>query len=104
MRAMVIALAVAFVLGVVILVGGIRIFVLQPIGAVPDGVTVVFYGMHRLKLIDSADAICFRQYGGVSLICRGSEMALVAQEGRDKILFRLPYSDLLFRLTGGPFR
>lgn len=80
--------------------GGIRIIVIQPIGALPHGVTAVVAGLGNANLLDSPDAICNRQEGGVSLLCRGREAAAIAQRG--KILVRLPYSETLFRLTGAP--
>jgi len=59
------------VLTAVVWLAGVRLFVVQPIGALPDGATVVVAGMHRLNLIDSPDAVCMRLQGGVSLLCRG---------------------------------
>ena len=81
---------------------GIRVIVIQPIGALPDGVTAVVAGVRNVRLLDSPDAICARHEGGVSLLCRGREAAAIARDG--KILLRLPYSETLFRLTGGPYR
>ena len=82
--------------------GGIRIVVIQPIGALPQGVTAVVSGVRDVRLIDSPDAICAREHGGVSLLCRGATAAAIVRQG--KILLRLPYSETLFRITGGPFR
>lgn len=87
---------------VAIWVGGVRVVVIQPIGALPEGVTAIVAGVKNVRLIDSPDAICARHEGGVSLLCRGREAAAIAREG--KILLRLPYSETLFWLTGGPFR
>jgi hypothetical protein len=36
----------------------------------------------------------------VSLLCRGAPAAAIANRG--KILLRLPYSSILFRLSGAP--
>lgn len=55
-----------------------------------------------LNFIDSPDAFCNRRMGGVSLMCRGMTAAKIAEDG--KIIARFPYSDMLFRWTGGPFR
>lgn len=94
--------AIIALAGVGIWLGGIRVVVIQPIGALPEGVTAIVAGVSNVRLLDSPDAICHRHEGGVSLLCRGREAAAIAREGT--ILFRLPYSDTLFRLTGGPFR
>lgn len=85
----------------VVWIAGIRIIVIQPIGAIPKGITVVVAGINA-RLIDSPDAICFRREGGVSLLCRAGTAAGIAKHG--KILLRLPYSETLFRMTGGPYR
>ncbi|MCB1439946.1 MAG: hypothetical protein KDJ63_09250 [Nitratireductor sp.] len=89
-------------IAVVVWIAGIRIIVIQPIGAIPKGVTVVVANLPKLRLIDSPDAMCYRQMGGVSLLCRGAMAAAIANNG--KILLRLPYSETLFRMTGGPYR
>lgn len=86
------AIAVAYAVGV-------RVFVIQPIGAIPDGVTVIVKGVD-IRFIDSPDAICQRRNGGVSLLCRGATAAAVARDG--EILMRLPYSGVLYSLTGAP--
>lgn len=78
---------------------GIRVFVIQPIGAVPEGATVVISGVKKLNAIDSPDAVCDR-YGTVNLICRAAVLANVADNG--KILLRLPYSPFLYHLSGAP--
>lgn len=79
---------------------GLRIVVIQPIGALPEGVTAVVIGVRNVNFLDSPDAICNRHEGGVSLLCRGREAGAIAREGT--ILLRLPYSETLFRLTGAP--
>jgi len=48
----------------------VTFFVIQPIGAVPGGRTLVIWRTGKLKFIDSADALCSREVNGVSLLCR----------------------------------
>lgn len=84
----------------VIWLGGVRIIVIQPIGALPNGVTAIVAGLSNVNLLDSPDAICNRHEGGVSLLCRGREAAAIAEKGN--ILLRMPYSETLFRMTGAP--
>lgn len=81
-------------------IAGVRIVVVQPIGAIPDGVTIVVSGLPGLSIIDSPDAICQRNQGGVSLLCRGMTAGRIAKEGH--IIARLPYSGMLFSLSGAP--
>ena len=85
----------------------ITIFVVPPIGAVPEGRTIVLlrYGVNdegeviRLKtdFIDSADAVCRRKMGYVILLCRAVTMGMVAKSS--KILLRLPYSETLSQIA-----
>ncbi len=96
--AVVAAVVAAMVLGAQF----ITIFVTQPIGALPDGATVIVTRGSRMMFIDSPDGWCERNNGGVSLPCRGAAMAGVAEHR--KILLRLPYSSTLYSIsTGGRF-
>jgi hypothetical protein len=80
----------------------ITIFVVPPIGAVPDGRTLVLWRYNvdkgeakglNLSFIDTADAVCTRGMGYVNLLCRGMVLGMVATN--TTILARLPYSSSL---------
>ena len=75
------------------------LFVVQPIGAVPDGRTLILRRTGKLRFIDSADALCERETGGVSLLCRGAALGAVGRDGT--VLARLPYSKLLYSISTG---
>jgi hypothetical protein len=75
----------------------VTIFVVQPIGAVPEGRTLIISRMTSMYFIDSADAWCERQLGGVNLFCRGAVMARVAKQ--TTIIARLPYSEMLYKIS-----
>ena len=77
----------------------LTVFVVPPIGAVPEGRTVIILRLNKTDFIDSPDAICDRLQGGVSLLCRGMTMAAVVENS--KILVRLPYSDWLYLVSTG---
>lgn len=77
----------------------ITIFVIQPIGAVPEGRTVVMSRLRSMKFIDSADSFCQRTQGGVNLICRAAVMGAVGQNAT--IYARLPYSETLYLWSTG---
>ena len=77
----------------------VTIFVVQPIGAVPEGRMLVISRRGALQFVDSADAICARTQGGVSLLCRGVALAEVSKSST--ILLRLPYSELLYLYSTG---
>lgn len=90
---------VALVLAAIVASQLFTILAIQPIGAIPDGRTVLMWRTERTKFIDSADAICEREMGGVSLLCRGSVLAALAKE--NSILLRLPYSETLYSFSTG---
>lgn len=77
----------------------VNIIVIQPIGALPEGRTVIVTRLTNVQFIDSADAICQRTMGGVSLLCRGVVLGRIAEEGN--ILLRLPYSKQLYLWSTG---
>ncbi len=72
----------------------VTVFVVQPIGAVPEGRTVVMSRLATTKFVDSADAMCLRIQDGVSLLCRGMVLGQVLQSAT--IYLRLPYSRTLY--------
>jgi hypothetical protein len=94
------------VAALVLLVAGIvaytqlGIFVVQPIGMLPEGKTIIIWRQSaRLHFIDSADGVCLRIQDGVSIICRLAAMAGVVEN--NPILLRLPYSEALYLVSTG---
>jgi hypothetical protein len=85
---------------IVTYVAGVRVFVVKPIGALPQGRTVIVTGSPGLRFIDSPDAFCLRNTGNVTLLCRAGAAAAVANRGT--IWARLPYSSFLDWLAGTP--
>jgi hypothetical protein len=77
----------------------ITIFVIQPIGALPDGRTVVITRLTNMNFVDSADAVCDRKLGGVSILCRATVLGRVGEQST--ILLRLPYSETLYSISTG---
>jgi hypothetical protein len=75
------------------------IFVIQPIGALPEGKTLIISRLNKTEFIDSADAMCERLQGGVNLLCRGAMMGAVAEKAT--IYARLPYSEWLYHVSTG---
>lgn len=72
----------------------ITFFAVQPIGAVPEGRTMVIWRADTMKLIDSADAWCERQTKNVSIMCRSLVLAKIVDE--NVIIVNLPYSESLY--------
>lgn len=77
----------------------LTIFVIQPIGALPDGKTFIVSRLEDGAFIDSADAVCVRRTGGVSLLCRSLAIKMYMENAR--IYLRLPYSEWLYTLSTG---
>lgn len=75
----------------------ITIFAVPPIGALPEGRTIIMQRLNKTNFIDSADAICVRIQGYVSLMCRGMTMAGVVKA--TTILARLPYSETIYLIS-----
>lgn len=93
------------VAGVLLVLGGlaastqITVFVIQPIGAIPDGKTLVISRLNVTKFIDSADAVCERMQGKVNLLCRGMVLGKVGETAT--VYARLPYSETLYMMSTG---
>lgn len=77
----------------------LTIFVIPPIGALPEGRTVIIARLNKTEFVDSPDAMCERIQGGVSLLCRGMVMGAVVSNAT--ILARLPYSSWLYSISTG---
>jgi len=77
----------------------LTIFVVQPIGALPEGRTLIISRMNKTEFIDSADAMCVRLQGGVNLLCRGAILGAIAE--KSTIYLRLPYSKWLYHISTG---
>ncbi len=72
----------------------ISIFTVQPIGAIPDGVTLIVWKKDGDPFFNSADAICLKKQGYVNLWCRG--LALGNSIDEKDIIYRLPYSEYAY--------
>ena len=77
----------------------LTIFIIQPIGALPEGKTLIITRLNKTQFIDSADAICEREFGGVNLICRIGAISGVLNNS--KVFLRLPYSSWLYKVSTG---
>ena len=80
----------------------LTVFVVQPIGAAPEGATLIISRLSGTQFIDSADAMCQRLQGSVNLLCRGMVLGQVMKNAT--VYGRLPYSDSLYLLSTGGVR
>ncbi len=88
---------VSMVIILIVLFTQISLFVVQPMGAIPEGKTLVILKLNKTNFIDSADAMCVRETGKLNLICRGMMLSAVIKKG--KILTELPYSHFLYKFS-----
>lgn len=98
MKMAVVVVAVVGLVGV-LAYNTLTIFVIQPIGAIPEGRTVIISRPNRTNFIDSADAMCERETGSVNLLCRGMMNGAVASKAT--IYARLPFSWALYEISTG---
>lgn len=96
MRTIAFAILAVFI---VVVYTQITIFIVPPIGIIPEGKTLIITRLDKTEFIDSPDGMCKRIQGRVNLICRG--MVMVAVIEKSKILFRLPYSSWLYVISTG---
>lgn len=80
-----------------IIASQITIFTIQPLGMLPEGKTLIISRMSNTKFIDSADAICERTQGGVSLLCRIGALSGTLKNAN--IYMRLPYMPWLYQIA-----
>lgn len=80
-----------------ILLWQVTFFIVPPIGAIPEGATVLAWRSNFGRLLDSPDASCKRKVGAVSPLCRAAAIAAFADA--HEIIKRLPYSETLYDLS-----
>lgn len=73
-------------------------FVIQPIGALPEGKTLLIWQKEKMNFIDSSDAICERETGKVNLFCRGIITANIVSKKED-IIIGFPYISFLYSIS-----
>ena len=78
------------------------VFTIQPIGAIPEGVTIIYHSRNpEMSFFSSPDGLCLKMEGGVSLLCRMAALN-AASDLPDRIILRLPYSHWAYlQSTGG---
>lgn len=78
------------------------IFVIQPIGAIPDGTTIVYWRSgSNMPFIGSADGLLEKSGSGVSLLGRGVMLGNMADIVLKKEIFRVGYSKTLYLISTG---
>lgn len=73
-------------------------YTIQPIGALPEGRTVLVWRASGEPFFNSPDAACLEKMGGVSLFCRVAAMRAAPM---DRIVLRLPYVEWAYLASTG---
>ncbi len=82
-----------------ILATRVGFYSIQPIGAIPEGTTWLVWRASDEPFFNSADALCLKRIGSVSLLCRGLALA---QAPKDRIILKLSYWEFAYlQSTGG---
>lgn len=98
--------SIIFISVLVVLMIGFRffcgIFVVQPIGAVPKGATIIYwrYGLN-LPFVASADGLIQDSGLEVSLLSRAVMLGGIAKPVVEREIFRLGYSEMLYEYSTG---
>ena len=92
-------LLLALLVALLVAVGTqLGVYTIQPIGAVPEGRTVIIWRGADEPFFNSADAECLRVQQSVSLLCR---VLALGWAPVDRIMLRLPYSEWAYLLSTG---
>ena len=78
------------------------VFTIQPIGALPDGVTFIYHSRNpEMPFFSSPDGLCLQTQGSVTLLCRAAAISATSKLG-DRIIIKLPYIRWAYlQSTGG---
>jgi|GEM_PF-418308 len=78
------------------------LFVIQPIGAIPEGATIVYWRLNmNLPFISSADGLLLEKTGSVSLLGRAIAFGKIAEPIVERKIVKLPYSRQLYLFSTG---
>ena len=76
------------------------LYVVQPIGAIPEGATIVYWRLGtNMDFVESADGLVLKTGAGLSLLTRGLALSTSASVVVDRKVLKLPYSSFLYGLT-----
>jgi len=76
----------------------IGFYTVQPIGALPEGVTAIVRRAPGEPFFSSPDAMCLKVQGYVSLMCRSAALAAAPV---DRIVVRLPHMEWAYLVSTG---
>jgi hypothetical protein len=78
------------------------LFVIQPIGAIPDGATVLYFRLGlNVPFVSSADGILLDNDQDVSLLGRMVVLGKFGMEVKERKIMSLPYSQTMYLISTG---
>ena len=89
---------------VIVLLGyfSLGIFVVQPMGAIPDGGSVLYVRLGtNLDFFESPDSLSEKSTGKVSLFGRAMAAVAFMKNIENKIIIKLPYFNIFYFLSTG---
>ena len=89
---------IVFFIAFVIILTQVGFYSVQPIGLVPEGVTLLVRRGISDPFFNSADAECLEYQGQVTLLCRGIALGNVEEE---RVILKLPYIRWFYLLSTG---
>ena len=89
-------IAAILVVIIILFITQIGVYTIQPIGAVPEGRTVIVWRGSGEPFFNSADGACLRTIGHVSILCR---LTALGNAPTDRIIVRLPYQRWAYLLS-----
>ncbi len=92
------AIGIAILVLLVFAASQVGVYTVQPIGALPEGITLVVWRSSGTPFFDSPDALCLRAQDGVSLLCRAMALGYAP---KDRIILRLPYMEWAYLASTG---
>ena len=96
---------IAFALIVLLIIAWFMIrpgvFTIQPIGALPDGISLIYHSRNpEMEFFSSPDGLCLDIQGSVSLLCRMVGLSVV-EDLLDRKIINLPLTGLFRIVYGG---
>lgn len=95
-----IGIVITLVLVLIIGWGVTGFFVVQPIGSLPEGITIWYVRAgSNMPFISSPDGLSLKATGSVSLMSRGIALGQFSENFKEKIIARLGYSEWMYSVS-----
>lgn len=101
MRKILLRLVIPTLLGIICYLS-FGFFIIQPIGAVPEGATIFYFRIGlNTPFITSADGFILDNDQSVSILSRAIVLGTLSEKIRPRKIMTLPYSHSLYKISTG---